>query len=93
MQATNGNGTCAGRTGKGRFTFGNPGGPGRPRRVAERDYLVMLTDECPPETWQRICRRAVEDALAGDRHAREWLSRYLLGNPGELPTLGAATSS
>jgi hypothetical protein len=82
----------SGRTGAGRFAPGNPGGPGRPRRVAECDYLVAPTEECPPETWRAICRQAVKDALAGDARARDWLSRYLLGNPAELPTLGAATS-
>src|SRR5215467_6711680 len=92
------NGTCFGgqngqhRNSGGQFTSGNPGGPGRPRRVAERDYLVTLTEACPPETWRAICRRAVADAEAGDAKARDWLSRFLLGNPAELPTLGAATS-
>src|SRR5215510_12540897 len=80
-----------GRNGAGQFAPGNPGGPGRPRRVAERDYLVTLTEECPPETWRAICRRAVADAKAGDSKARDWLSRYLLGNPAELPTLAAST--
>jgi hypothetical protein len=89
LDCVNANGT--GRNGHGRFAPGNPGGPGRPRRVAERDYLRTLSEACPPETWRAICRRAVEDALAGDGKARDWLSRYLLGNPGELPTLGAAT--
>jgi hypothetical protein len=79
------------RNGNGQFAPGNPGGPGRPRRVAERDYLVTLTEECPPETWRAICRRAVADAEKGDAKARDWLSRYLLGNPAELPTLGAVT--
>jgi hypothetical protein len=81
------------RNGNGRFAAGNPGGPGRPRRVAEIDYLRTLTEECPPETWRAVCRRAVADAEAGDAKARDWLSRYLLGNPGELPTLAAATLS
>jgi hypothetical protein len=80
-----------GRNGHGQFAPGNPGGPGRPRRVAERDYLVTLTEECPPETWRAICRRAVADAEAGDAKARDWLSRYLLGNPADLPTLMSAT--
>ena len=90
-------GACVGelngkdRNCNGQFAHGNPGGPGRPRRVAERDYLVTVTEACPPETWRAICRRAVEDALAGDSKARDWLSRYLLGNLAELPTLGAAT--
>jgi hypothetical protein len=75
------------RDSQGHFAPGNPGGPGRPRRAAERDYLRALTDECPPETWRAICRRAAADAVAGDAKARDWLSRYLLGNPADLPTL------
>src|SRR5262245_24253498 len=91
------NGACfgeqngEGRNSRGQFAPGNAGGPGRPRRVAERDYLVTLAEECPPETWRAICRRAVADAAAGDAKARDWLSRYLLGNPADLPTLMAAT--
>jgi hypothetical protein len=90
----NGHKGCNGHDSRGRFAPGNPGNPhaqGRPRRVAELDYLVALTEECPPETWRAVCRRAVADALAGDPRAREWLGRYLLGNPAELPTLWAAT--
>ena len=98
---TNGNGTVhtngdgqqrSDRNGKGQFSEGNPGGPGRPRRVAEQDYVLALTEEVPPETWRAICRRAAADATAGDAKARDWLSRYLLGNPAELPILWAATS-
>jgi hypothetical protein len=81
------NGT--GRNGSGQFAPGNPGGPGRPRRAAERDYLLALTKECPLEKWQAICRRAVVDAEKGDSKARDWLSRYLLGSPADLPTLMA----
>jgi hypothetical protein len=90
---------CNGQNGhdsRGRFAPGNPGNPnarGRPRRVTERDYLVVLTEECTPEEWRLICRRAKADALAGDPRAREWLSRYLLGNPAELPALGAVTAN
>jgi hypothetical protein len=88
LNGHNGNG----RNGKGQFAPGNAGGPGRPRRVAEHDYLRVLAEECPPETWRAICRRAVADAKTGDSRARDWLSRYLLGNPAELPTLMASTS-
>jgi hypothetical protein len=31
--------------------------------------------------WQAIVARAVEDAKAGDARAREWLARYLVGDP------------
>ncbi len=78
-----------GRNSNGRFAIGNAGGPGRPRRAAERDYLLALTRECPLEKWQAICRRAVADAERGDAKARDWLSRYLLGSPADLPTLMA----
>jgi hypothetical protein len=85
------NGISSGRNGDGRFTFGNPGGPGRPRRVTELDYLAALAEAVPLETWRAICRRAGADALAGDHKAREWIARYLLGNPAELPSLWCAT--
>ena len=95
-RVSGGNG-CNGHNGhdsRGRFAVGNPGNPnaqGRPRRVTERDYLIVLTEECPPERWRLICRRATADAEAGDRWAREWVARYLMGNPAELPALGAVT--
>jgi hypothetical protein len=91
MNRLNGETNGAGRNGHGQFAPGNLGGPGRPRRVTERDYLIVLTEECPPERWRLICRRATADAEAGDRWAREWVARYLMGNPAELPALGAVT--
>jgi hypothetical protein len=51
--------------------------------------LLALTRACPLEKWQAICRRAVADAEKGDAKARDWLSRYLLGNVADLPTLAA----
>ena len=89
MHATNGNGTCAGRTGNGRFTFGNKGGPGRPPRATERHYLAVLAEEVPLETWRAISRRAVADAKKGDAKAREWIAKYLLGAPAEQWSLAA----
>ena len=63
------------------FTKGNPGGPGRPRRSFEVDYLTALSTACPPGAWDEICRRAVTDAQAGDHRARAWLGGYLVGSP------------
>lgn len=65
----------------GRFAKGNPGGPGRPKRAREVEYLRVLFDACPIETWQRICEAAVRDAIAGDWRARNFLSHYLMGLP------------
>ncbi len=68
---------------KGRFAPGNPGGPGRPRRVVERDYVSIVADVCPPERWRRIVERTVTDAEAGDPKAREWLGKHLTGKEPE----------
>jgi hypothetical protein len=67
------------RNANGRFAPGNPGGPGRPRRAVEREYMAVLSQSVDLKAWRRICNKAVEDAEAGDRYAREWISRYLLG--------------
>ena len=77
-----------GRDNHGRFAPGNAGGPGRPRRAVERDYLTTLTEACPPEKWRAIVDRAVTDAKDGDPKARDWLARYLIGDkPGTLAEL------
>lgn len=69
------------RAQNGHFAPGNAGGPGRPRRPVEESYLLAITAACPVETWERICAKAVEDAMSGDPKAREWLSRYLVREP------------
>ena len=65
----------------GTFAPGNPGGPGRPPRATEREYLKVVLDACPPDTWAEIVARAVADAKAGDGQARAWLASYLVGKP------------
>jgi hypothetical protein len=67
------------RDGNGRFAPGNPGGPGRPRRAVEQDYLIAASQAVSPERFQRIAERAAEDAEKGDPRARQWLSDLLLG--------------
>ncbi len=62
----------------GRFAKGNPGGPGRPPRAVELDYLVALRDGVSLADWAKVIGRALEDALSGDHRAREWLAKYLL---------------
>jgi hypothetical protein len=47
----------------------------------EADYLRLLSESCPLARWQEICQVAVEQALAGDAKAREWLGLYLIGKP------------
>ena len=65
----------------GRFLPGNPGGPGRPRRAIEADYLAALSEAVPMESWRAIIAKAVEQARDGDAKAREWLSNHLVGKP------------
>jgi len=67
------------RTDRGRFARGNPGGPGRPRRQTEAAYLRVMMDACPLDAWEAIVRAAVARAEAGDHQARQWLTRYLVG--------------
>jgi hypothetical protein len=66
---------------KGKFQKGNPGGPGRPARVVEQDYIVALSEAVPLDRWRKIIERAIADAEQGDPKAREWISNYLMGRP------------
>jgi len=77
-----------GRDGRGRFALGNPGGPGRPRRAVETEYLGAVSEAVPVDVWRRIVERARDDALAGDHRARAWLANIVLGKePGRLSEL------
>ena len=73
--------TSTDRDDHGRFANGNSGGPGRPRRSIERDYLRSLADVVASETWKKIVARAVEDAINGDHKSRIWLGRHVLPVP------------
>lgn len=78
------------RNNNGQFAQGNSGGPGRPRRPIEREYLQSLNAAVPLQVWQAICKRAADDAMAGDAKAREWLAKWLLGMDARpLTTLAA----
>lgn len=78
----------------GRFAQGNPGGPGRPRRAVEGDYLRSLTDRVTPDVWGAIVDTAIDDARAGDAKAREWLARYVMGErPPSLFALAVADAA
>jgi len=71
----------SGRNPNGTFAEGNPGGPGRPSRATERQYMAVVMAACDIDTWQAIVERAVADAKNGDSTARAWLASYLLGRP------------
>jgi len=69
-----------GRNLNGTFGTGNPGGPGRPRRGVERQYLAAFAEAVSPSDWRAIIQKAAADAKAGDAKARDWLSKYLVGD-------------
>lgn len=81
----------SGRNPDGTFAEGNPGGPGRPARATERQYMAVVMAACDLDTWQAIVERAVADAKNGDGNARAWLASYLLGKPS--PNLSAPRPS
>jgi len=64
-----------------------------PRRPIEREYLATLNAAVPLDTWRAICKRAADDALAGDAKARDWLAKWLLGLESRLLTVLAAEES
>ena len=67
------------RNERGQFVAGNGGGPGRPRRPIEREYIAALSDTISLDDWRAIVSKAKTLALAGDSKAREWIAKYLLG--------------
>jgi hypothetical protein len=72
----------------GRFVAGNAGGPGRPRRAIEREYLGVISNVVSLEDWREIVAHAVEVAKQGDDKARQWLAKYVVGdNPISLTEL------
>lgn len=76
-----------GRTAVGRFDRGNAHGRGRPPVCNQRVRLDALLAVVTPAVWSEIVTTAVSDAVNGDRHAREWLSRYLLPRADAVLTL------
>jgi hypothetical protein len=79
------------RDDEGRFLRGHPGGPGRPCRVVEQEYLAALADAVPLSRWKKIVARAVADAEAGDPKALRFIADILIGKqPAPLTTLAAS---
>lgn len=48
------------------------------RRPIEREYLATLNEVVDLTTWKLIVQRAVDDAIAGDYRARDWISKTVL---------------
>lgn len=80
-------------TNNGSFKKGNPGGPGRPKRVTEIAYAKAVIDACPLSEWETIVKATVEQAKGGDGKAREWLARHLIGETPMRPSLVLANEA
>ena len=63
------------------FSVGNPGGPGRPKKEREARYLEITLNTVTYDDWQKVVKKALAQALLGDKDARKWLSEYLVGVP------------
>lgn len=49
-------------------------------KVTERDYIAALRERITLPDWGAIIDKAIEDAKAGDRVAREWIERQVIGD-------------
>ena len=81
-RANGGNGS--GRDARGRFTKGNPGGPGNPytRQVAR--LRQALLEALEPEALREVVAALVRAARQGDVPAAKLLLAYAVGRPREM---------
>src|SRR5690606_33041548 len=77
----------------GRFIKGNSGGPGRPRRHSEAEYIEALVEQVSPTKWRKVVNKALDDAAKGDHHARRFLAAYLMGKPPQILELHAGDAA
>ena len=77
----------------GRFAPGNSGGPGRPKRHIEVEYMTSMLSVCTLSEWEEIVRQAVTLAKEGDHKARDWLTSHVLGPSGAKPATYTELSS
>lgn len=49
-------------------------------KVTERDYIAALRERITLGDWGAIIDKAIEDAKGGDRAAREWIERQVIGD-------------
>ena len=78
-----------GRDKNGRFVKGHSGNPsGRAPKSREQRYYEITMSACTYADWEKIVKKAADQAKRGDAQARKWLSDYLVGVP-EQPVTGA----
>jgi hypothetical protein len=75
----------------GRWLKGQTGNKdGRLPRQTETEYLEVTMREVTPEKWAEVIALALEDAMDPEKtatvraRAREWLGKYLIGEPSQI---------
>lgn len=71
------------RNEKGQFVKGHPGGPGRPRREVEAQYLNVMLGAVSESEWQKVVNAMIKQAQRGNVAAATWLGNYVQGKPVE----------
>ncbi len=72
------------RNQKGRFVPGNPGGPGRPKKLTHEIFWEKVKERLTPEAFDEIIAVTVEQARSGDAKARDAIVRLLTAKEGSL---------
>ena len=65
------------RNERGQFTKGHKGGPGRPPKATEQEYLDAFCEEVPLAQWRKLIAAQVRRAERGDLQAFGALANYL----------------
>ena len=65
------------RSENGRFTKGNKGGPGRPKRTDEERYNAVLLSVISPERFQYMLELQARKADRGDSDAFKYICKLL----------------
>ena len=75
---------------RGRFVKGCEAGPGRPPKKREERYYEIAIQAITFKQWERIIRKAGQQAERGDTAARRFLADYLLPTPAQRLELTGA---
>jgi len=80
---------------KGRFAPGVSGNPGgKPLRAFSRaQFMAILRGVMTDSVIAKVIERARDQALAGNRDAREWLFNYLAGAPTQSHDVSVRSAS
>ncbi len=72
------------RDSKGRYVPGNPGGPGRPKKLTYEIFWETVKKHATPEALDELIQAAFEAAKCGDAKARDAITRLLSAKEGSL---------